>query len=96
MREKADLSFEVLSDVDQAVISSYRVQFSLPDDLQDLHLNVFDVDLRQHTADGTWSLPVPATFVIDRDGVIRAAHLSADYRTRMEPAAIIAALDHLR
>ena len=96
MREKADLSFEVLSDIDQAVMSSYKVRFTLPDDLQDLHRNVFDNDLRQHTADGSWSLPVPATFVIDRDGSIRAAHVSADYRTRMEPAAVIAALDNLR
>jgi hypothetical protein len=31
--------------------------------------------------------------VIDRDGVVRAAHVSADYRSRMEPADIIAALD---
>ena len=96
LREKADLSFDVLSDVDQAVMSSYKVRFTLPDDLQDLHLNVFHNDLRQHTADRRWSLPVPATFVIDRNGVIRAAHVSADYRTRMEPAAVIAALDTLR
>jgi hypothetical protein len=39
---------------------------------------------------------VPATFLIDRAGVIRAAHVSDDYRTRMEPAAVIAALDILR
>ena len=39
---------------------------------------------------------MPATFVIDRAGVIRAAHASADFRTRMEPAAIIAALDELQ
>lgn len=40
-------------------------------------------------------VPVPATFVVDRTGFIRAAHVSADFRRRMEPAAIIAALDAL-
>jgi peroxiredoxin len=40
-------------------------------------------------------LPVPATFVIDGDGVIRAAFADVDYRQRMEPAAIIAALDQV-
>jgi peroxiredoxin len=93
--EKADLGFDVLSDVDQAVIRAYRVQFTVPADLQDLHMNVFRADLRDHTADRSWQLPVPATFVIDRDRVVRAAHVSADYRTRMEPASLIAALDKL-
>jgi peroxiredoxin len=93
--EKAELGFDVLSDVDQSVISAYRLQFTLPDDLQDLHLNAFQVDLRDHNADKSWRLPVPATFVIDRDRIVRAAHVSADYRTRMEPAEILAALDKL-
>lgn len=93
--EKAELGFDVLSDVDQAVIQAYNVQFTVPADLQDIHVNLFDVDLRQHTADGSWHLPVPATFVIDRTGIVRAAHVSADYRTRMDPADLLAALDQL-
>jgi peroxiredoxin len=94
--EKAGLAFEVMSDVDQAVIKAYNLQFTAPADLQDVIVNVFQTDLREHTADGSWRLPVPATFVIDRAGVVRAAHVSADFRTRMEPAAIVAALDGLR
>jgi peroxiredoxin len=93
--EKAELAFDVLSDVDQAVIRAYKVQFSLPPDLQDLHLNAFQVDLQDHNADRSWRLPAPATLVIDRNGVVRAAHVSADYRTRMEPDDIVAALDNL-
>jgi peroxiredoxin len=93
--EKAELGFDVLSDVDQAVIRAFRVQFTLPADLQDVHVNAFQLDLRDQTADHSWQLPVPATFVIDRDGIVRAAHVSADYRTRMEPVDIIAALDSL-
>jgi peroxiredoxin len=93
--EKAALGFDVLSDVDQAVIRAYKLQFTVPSDLQDLHLEVFDIDLRDHNADRSWKLPVPATFVIDRDGVVRANHVSADYRTRMEPGDILAALDEL-
>lgn len=95
LTEKAELAFDVLSDVDQAVIADYRLQFTLPADLQDVHVNAFQLDLTQHTADGSWHLPVPATLVIDPDGVVRAAHVSADYRTRMEPADLIAALDGL-
>jgi len=93
--EKAELGFDVLSDVDQAVIRAYKVQFTVPADLQDVHVNVFHVDLRDHNADRSWHLPVPATFVIDRAGVVRTTHISADYRTRMEPSDIVAALDDL-
>jgi peroxiredoxin len=95
MTEKAELAFEVLSDADQKVIRAYKVQFTAPTDLQDLHLNIFHNDLRTHAADGSWNLPVPATFVIDRAGIVRAAHVSPDYRTRMEPADIITALTRL-
>jgi peroxiredoxin len=95
MAEKAQLGFDVLSDVDQAVIRAYKVQFTAPADLQDVHVNAFDVDLRYHTANRSWQLPVPASFVIDRAGVVRAARVSADYRTRMEPADIIAALNEV-
>jgi peroxiredoxin len=93
--EKAGLGYEVLSDVHHEVITAYRLQFTTPADLQDVIVNVFQTDLRHHTADGSWRLPVPATFVIDRAGVIRAAHVSADFRTRMEPAAIIMALEKM-
>jgi len=95
LAEKAQLEFDVLSDVDQRVIRDYRVQFTLPTDLQDVHLNVFDLDLRTQNADGSWNLPVPATFVIGTDSTIVAAGVELDYRTRIEPAAILAALDDL-
>ena len=93
--EKAGLGFDVLSDADQSVISAYKLQFTVPPDLQDVHVTAFQVDLRDHTADHSWRLPVPATVVIDSNGVVRAAHVSADYRTRMEPVDIIRALDRL-
>jgi len=90
--EKNELSFDVLSDVHQEAIRAFRVHFTVPPDLQDLHRNVFHNDLSTRTADGSWDLPVPATFVIDRGGIIRARYVSADYRTRMDPDDIDAAL----
>jgi peroxiredoxin len=94
--EKAGLAFEVLSDVHQEVIRAYKLQFTAPADLQDVIVNVFQTDLRVHTADESWRLPVPATFVIDRAAVITATHVSADFRTRMEPAAILVALEEMK
>ena len=95
LTEKAELEFDVLSDTEQRAIRDYRVQYRLPDGLEDVHLNAFQLDLRLQTADGSWNLPVPGTFVIGRDGVIAAASVDADYRTRLEPSALLDALDAL-
>jgi peroxiredoxin len=90
--EKNELTFDVLSDIHQEVIAAYRVQFIVSADLKDLHLEVFHNDLSTHTADGSWDLPIPATFVIDRSCIVRARYVSADYTTRMDPDDIEAAL----
>ena len=37
-------------------------------------------------------LPLPATYVIDRDGIIAFAYVDVDYRNRLEPATIAATL----
>jgi peroxiredoxin len=94
--EKNELAFPVLSNLDQEVIRAYRVQFTLAGDLEDLQVNVFQNDPHDQNADHTRSLPVPATFVIDRGGVIRAAFVSADWRVRPEPADIEAVLNSLQ
>ena len=95
LTQKAELEFDVLSDVDQHVIRDYRLQFTLPADLQSVHLNIFDVDLRIQNADGSWNLPVPATFVISADGRIVTAGVEVDYRARIEPSVILESLDEL-
>lgn len=95
LTEKHRLSFPVLSDLDQEVIRAYRVQFTLTGDLEDLQVNVFGNDPAQHNADRSRSLPVAATFVIDRGGSIRYAFVAADWRVRAEPADILAALKAL-
>jgi len=92
LTEKHELAFPILSDVDQDVIRAYRVQFNLLGDLEDLQVNVFQNDPRDQNADHSRSLPVPATFIIDRESIIRYAFIPPDWRIRAEPADIVAAL----
>jgi peroxiredoxin len=92
--EKHELEFPVLSDVEQATIAAYKLRYTVPLALQRVY-EEFGNDLRQQNADGTWSLPVPATFVIDADGVIRARFVDADFTKRMEPAEITSVLAEL-
>lgn len=89
--EKLDLGFDVLSDVDQSVIRAYNLQFELPESLRDTYRS-FGMALDEHNADKSWNLPVPATFVLDATGVVRARHVDPDYRQRMPAEEILAAL----
>jgi peroxiredoxin len=45
--------------------------------------------------DDSWTLPLPATFVIDRHGIIQSADVRVDYRNRAEPEQTIAILKQL-
>lgn len=94
--EKQGLEFDVLSDADQNVAKEYRVHYRIPAPVEQISLEMLNNDVSQRNADGTWNLPIPATFVLDSEGVVRARHVSANYMTsRMEPAEIIAALEEI-
>ena len=89
--QRLGLGFDVLSDLDQATIRDYRLQFALDEDLRPLYRS-FDLALDEHNADGSWNLPVPATFVLDRHGVVRARHVDPNYKERMAVDDLLAAL----
>jgi len=77
------------------VAEAYGLAFTLPDDLQALYLKL-GIDLARGNGDGTWRLPIPARFVIDRQGVIRAVDADPDYTRRPEPARTIEILRGLQ
>ena len=91
LAEKHELEFSVLSDATQVTIAAYGLRYIVPAALEDLYLE-FGNDLREQNADGSWNLPVPATFVIDRAGTIRARFVEMDFTKRMEPADVVSAL----
>ena len=53
------------------------------------------LDLSKVNGDERWELPVPATFIVDSNREIVFASTEPDYRTRAEPADVVAALDHM-
>jgi peroxiredoxin len=93
--KKDGYPFEILSDLDSTVIRDYRLYFTVPDELSELYRTRFGLDLATYNGPGRYELPVPGTFVIDRGGIVRAAFADTDYKQRMEPAEIIAALQAL-
>ncbi len=93
--EPKPLSFELLSDFGNRVAETYGLVFTLPDDLREIYLK-FGIDLARGNGDGTWRLPIPARFVIDRQGIIRAVDADPDYTRRPEPSRTVEILAGLR
>lgn len=92
--EKNALSFPVLSDLGNRAARAFGLVYALPQELRDA-LTSAGKALPGVNGDQSWELPVPATFVIGRDGRIALAHIDIDYRKRLEPDAILAALRSL-
>ncbi|GBF17970.1 MULTISPECIES: peroxiredoxin-like family protein [Arenibacter] len=84
--QKNELEYEVLSDADQEVIKAYNLQF---DPGEDYHQRR---DLSVLNGGGLKTLPVPATFIVNTDQIIEAAHVEANYTERMGPIEIIEVL----
>ncbi len=94
MVRKHQLTFPVLLDKGNAVAARFGLVYTLPDYLKELYLG-FGNDLSRFNGDDSWTLPMPARFVIDRDGIIRSADVSPDYTVRSEPAKAVAAVKTL-
>jgi peroxiredoxin len=82
--EQQHLSFDLLSDPGNAYAAKLGLRFTLPDDLKEVYLS-FGNDLAIRNGEGSWTLPMPGRFVIDAQGVVRAADVDPDYQNRPEP-----------
>ncbi|WP_375161219.1 peroxiredoxin-like family protein [Bradyrhizobium sp. RDT46] len=89
--EKNALSFDVLSDTDGALADALGIRFQLSPAIKALYRK-FGHDLPTRNGDGQWSLPMPASYVIERGGRIALASVDPDYRNRMDPAVALSAL----
>jgi peroxiredoxin len=90
--EKNSLTFEVLSDVGQKVGRAFRLVYEFSDELKSAYKE-FGLDIpAKNGAPSEWALPISATYIIDRDGVITYAYTDADYRDRADPIDILTIL----
>jgi len=89
-----NLSFPVLNDAGGAVAEAFGLKFRLPDDLVAVY-GQFGVDLPKINGDPSWTLPMPARYVIGRDGVIAYAEVNPDYTHRPDPEELLPTLRSL-
>jgi peroxiredoxin len=91
--EKNALAFPVLSDVGSRVAEDFGLTFIVDTRIQQMYLERLGNDLPTLNGDESFTLPLPATYVIGRDGTVVYAYVEADYRVRADPEEVLAVLD---
>ncbi|MGJ8672625.1 peroxiredoxin-like family protein [Rubritalea sp.] len=94
-KEKNELTFEVLTDLNNQVAEEYGLVFNLTPGVEKLYGNFFDLEKYNGTEAGTDKLPLAATYIVDQSGTIVWAFLHHDYHMRAEPKDIVDALNNL-
>jgi len=95
MKEKHALSYEVLSDFDNQIAKLYKIVFSQSDAVADVGKKL-GADIAAFNGVAKREIPVPATFIIDRQGIIQFTFANGDYTKRVEPQTVLDALDLLK
>ncbi len=89
-KRKNKLAYDVLSDVDNGVGLTFGIIFRVPEAIRALYRGLgIDLGARHGNNTDEWLLPLPATYIVDRGGIIRHAQLDPDFKRRMEPAEIV-------
>ena len=89
------LGFTILSDKGGELAAKFGIRWKMPEDLQQIHKQL-GADLPAFNGEGSWTLPMPARYVIGQDGVVAYAEINPDYTRRPEPSDIYPVLDRLR
>ncbi len=92
LKEKRSLSFDLLHDEQNKVAKRFGIAFTLDADTVKKYKG-YKIDVAAHNQTGKHELPIPATYVIDAEGVIRYAYVNEDYRERAKPKDVIEALE---
>src|ERR1700757_5163004 len=85
LHRKLNLTFDILTDLHLKTAEQFRLVFTFPDYLRDLYKS-FGSTLDRFHDESEYRLPMPARYVIDKEGIIRAADVNADYTIRPEPS----------
>jgi peroxiredoxin len=94
MHDQHKLAFPLLVDAHNQLARHFGLVYRVPEEQQALYSRTF-VNLPFANGDSSWELPIPATFVIDHDGLILFASANEDYTDRPEPLQILSAVSSL-
>ena len=85
------LPFPLLRDEGAVLADAFGAAYPVPAYMQQHYRSIL-VNIPFINGEQSWRLPIPATFVIDRSGIIRWRQGSADFRVRPDPVEVMATL----
>jgi peroxiredoxin len=85
----------ILVDRDNALAEKFGLVITLPDELREIYRS-FGIDLERHNGNDSWTLPMPACYIIAQNGLVYDAAVSVDHTTRPDPEETLNKLDRLR
>jgi peroxiredoxin len=88
MVDQHKLRFPLLSDANHQVAQQFGLAYRVPDYQQSIYQRAM-VTLPFANGDDSWQLPIPATFILDRNRTVLNASANADYSERPEPTEIL-------
>ena len=91
MADQHKLRFPLLSDAGNSVARQFGLVYRVPEEQEAIYRRAF-INLPLVNGDESWELPIPATYILDRDGTIIFASANEDYAERAEPAEIVRSL----
>ncbi len=91
MHDQHKLRFPLLSDAGNKLARQFGLTYRVPAAQEAVYRRAF-VNLPFTNGDDSWELPIPATFILDRDGTVLYASANEDYTERPEPGEIVAVL----
>src|ERR1022692_3997674 len=94
MHDQHKLRFPLLSDGGNKVARQFGLTYRVPPLQEAVYRRAF-VNLPFTNGDESWELPIPASYIIDRDGTVLYASANEDYTERPEPLAIVGALENI-
>jgi peroxiredoxin len=91
MADQHKLQFPLLSDAGNRVAGQFGLVYSVPDYQKAIYRKVF-INLPFVNGEESWELPIPATYILNRDSTVLYASVNPDYTERPEPADILTEL----
>ena len=94
VKRERHFGFDILCDLDNSVALSFGLVFRVPNEFEAFFRGV-NRDLSLIYDNNSWFLPIPATYIVARDGIIAHAYVNPDFRHRLDPGEIVRVLSTL-
>jgi len=87
---RENLNYTLLSDSKMDAANAFGITFTVSDETLEKYKG-YNIDLEAASGEKHHMLPHPAVFIVDREGIIRFAHVNENYKVRLDPEKVLAA-----